>query len=96
MVSNSHPGESHSSKAPSALLPNARQQLGKLGALARNNKKWDTQRQAIHQFYIVEDHTLKDTMNHFQEAQGFKARSVTFVQSSAPRLTIVQSKEVEG
>lgn len=62
------------SHASSSLQPKVSQQPPKLGALARNNRKWDAQKQAIHQFYIVGDHTLGATMYHLLHKCGFKAR----------------------
>lgn len=54
---------------PAALQPDALQRS--------NNQKLDSHKQAIYQFYMVEGHTLKDTMEHLQATRGLMARSVT-------------------
>ncbi|KUJ23703.1 uncharacterized protein LY89DRAFT_775965 [Mollisia scopiformis] len=43
------------------------------GVLFRNNLKWEALKDDIRQFYILEDHTLNDTMEFIQQTHQFQA-----------------------
>lgn len=45
-----------------------------MAALQRNNLRWEAQKTFIQKFYILEDHTLKETMEYFQQHHCFNAR----------------------
>jgi hypothetical protein len=42
--------------------------------LSRNDAKWDSLKDAIHQIYIIEKKTLPETMQLIEERHSFKAR----------------------
>lgn len=43
---------------------------------AKNDQKWDAQKNEIYHFYIEEDNTLEKTIQMIEATSGFKARSV--------------------
>jgi hypothetical protein len=44
--------------------------------LSRNDAKWDSLKDAIHQIYMIEGKTLPETMQLIEERHSFKARWV--------------------
>lgn len=53
----------------------------KCSCKARNNQKWNAYKDEIRQLYILEDKTLKETMDMIEQKHGFKARYVEFARS---------------
>lgn len=68
---------------------------------AKNDQKWDAQKNEIYRFYIEEDNTLDATIQMIEGTSGFKARfvpSLTLRLITTPLLTngrLVKSQEVE-
>jgi hypothetical protein len=50
------------------------QKLQKGPRLSRNDAKWDSLKDAIHQIYMIENKTLPETMQLIEERHSFKAR----------------------
>jgi len=53
------------------------QQPRKLTALERNNLEWESRKEEIHNVYIGQDKTLKETMQWFKETRGLDWRYFT-------------------
>jgi hypothetical protein len=52
------------------------QPTAKLSCKDRNDQKWNSHRDEIHQIYVTEDKTLKETPSAIEQRHGFKARCV--------------------
>jgi hypothetical protein len=52
---------------------NASQSVPKRPCLSRNDQKWDSHKQEIHQVYIVNNSTLQETMDFLEARHNFQA-----------------------